>query len=105
MAPAAGQLGGKEKLGPYMQLNAVDGVLRSQFDVESMTLTTPEIVLPISDEVQCYNKATGEWYTVGEGDDANKEALQRTLAFSNDLTVYYDRSPEEGGKVRIVVAE
>ena len=105
VAPAAGQLGGKEKLGPYMQLNAVDGVLRSQFDVESMTLTTPEIVLPISDEVQCYNKATGEWYTVGEGDDANKEALQRTLAFSNDLTVYYDRSPEEGGKVRIVVAE
>lgn len=26
-------------------------------------------------------------------------------AFSEHLTVYYDKAPEDGGKVRVVVAE
>ena len=102
----AAPAGGKEaKLTGFMTLKTVKGVLRSQIDADTMTLTTPEMVLPVSDQVQCYNKATGTWYTVGKDDESHREALRLTLAFSNNLTVYYDRSPEEGGKVRIVVAE
>ena len=101
VAKGVGQLGGGARLAGHMPLNAVEGVLRSQIDAETMTLTTPEMVLPISDQVQCYNKATGTWYTVGTDDESHREALRLTLAFSNDLTVYYDRSPEEGGKVRV----
>lgn len=104
LAPSLDQLGGKSKLAAAMTLQSISGVLRSQFDVDSMVLTTNEIVLPISDQVECYNKSTGEWYKA-EGENGNQEALKLALAFSNNLTVYYDRSPEQGGKVRIVVAE
>jgi hypothetical protein len=31
--------------------------------------------------------------------------LDEARAFSDRLTVYYDRIPQEGGKVRLVVAE
>ena len=54
--------------------------------------------------MECYNKATGQWYKA-EGENGHQEALKQILAFSNSLTVYYDRAPEQGGKVRIVVAE
>ena len=50
------------------------------------------------------NKTTGDWFKPGEDGD-HKAALNLALAFSDDITVYYDRSPEEGGKVRIVVVE
>ena len=99
------KLGDGNKLAAFIPLNAVKGVLRSQIDTDSMTLTTNEMILPISDKVECYNKTTDQWYTIGEGEDGHKEALRLALAFSNNLTVYYDRSPEEGGKVRIVVAD
>lgn len=92
------------KLGSVISLTETKGILRSQFDLTTMTLTTNEMVIPVADNVECYNKVTGEWYKV-EGEDGNKEALKLALAFSNDLTVYYDRAPEEGGKIRVVVAE
>ena len=92
------------KLGSVISLTEKKGILRSQFDLTTMTLTTNEMVIPVAENVECYNKVTGEWYKV-EGEDGNKEALKLALAFSNDLTVYYDRAPEEGGKIRVVVAE
>ena len=69
-----------------------------------MVLTTPSMVIPISDEVECYNKTTESWYKPGENGD-HLSALNLALAFSDNITVYYDRSPDEGGKVRIVVVE
>ena len=69
-----------------------------------MTLTTNEMVLPISEQVQIYSEATGGWYAVN-GETTAKENLELALAFSNDMTVYYDRTPGEGGKVRIIVLE
>ena len=51
--------------------------------------------------MQVYNDATDSWYTA---EDA-KENLRLALAFSDELTAYYDRAPEDGGKVRIVVAK
>ena len=103
IAPSMDTLGGKTKVAEYVLLQSVKGVGRAQFDVDTMTLTTNTMVIPVAENVECYNKATGEWYEVKDGD--GKEALKLALAFSNDLTVYYDRSPEKGGKIRVVVAQ
>ena len=103
VAPSLDQIAGETKVSAYMPLQEAKGVLRSQFDLDAMILTTNSMVIPVAEAVQCYNKATGEWYEVKDGD--GKEALKLALAFSNDLTVYYDRSPEKGGKIRVVVAQ
>ena len=84
----------------FMAVQSVKGIRRAQFDLDTMTLTTNEMVLPISSQVQCYNKTTGQWYSVSEGNYL--ENLKLALAFCDDITVYYDRSPDQGGKVRIV---
>lgn len=84
---------------PHWQ--SVTGLRRAQFDAEAMTLTTNSMILPISDQVQIYNEATKTWYTAKDG--GHPENLQQALAFSDDLSVYYDKTPETGGKVRIIV--
>ena len=107
MGGAAGsldKLGDSSRLAAFMPLNSAEGIRRSQFDTENMVLTTPSMVIPISDEVECYNKTTESWYKPGENGD-HLSALNLALAFSDNITVYYDRSPDEGGKVRIVVVE
>lgn len=103
VAPSMDKLGDKAKLASYVALQSVKGVGRAQFDLDTMTLTTNAMVIPIAENVECYNEATGDWYEVKDGD--GKEGLKLALAFSNNLTVYYDRSPEEGGKIRVIVAE
>lgn len=103
VAPSMDTLGGKNKLAAYVALQSIKGVGRAQFDLNAMALTTNSVVIPIAESVVCYNKATGEWYEVKDGD--GKEGLKLALAFSNNLTAYYDRAPEEGGKIRVVVAE
>lgn len=95
-------LNGKHRLAGYVPLTSADGIRRSQIDTSTMVLTTNEMVLPISSQVQIYSEATGGWYTVSK-DASAKDNLERALAFSNDMTVYYDRTPGEGGKVRIIV--
>ena len=104
VAPSMDKLGGQTKLAAFMPLQSIKGVGRAQFDLENMTLTTNSLIIPVADNVECYNKASEEWYKA-EGEDGSREALKLALAFSNNLTVYYDRSPEEGGKVRVIVAE
>lgn len=87
------------KLAGSVELTALKELGRSAFDLESMTLTATDSVWPVAEKVECYNKATGEWYTVG------KEGLTSAIAFSDSLTVYYDKAPDQGGKIRLVVAE
>lgn len=103
VAPSLDKLGGQSKLAAFMPLQSIGGVGRAQFDLDTMTLTTNAMIIPVAENVECYNKVTGDWYSVEDGD--GKEALKMALAFSNNLTVYYDRAPEAGGKVRVVVAE
>ncbi|WP_297211698.1 S-layer homology domain-containing protein [uncultured Flavonifractor sp.] len=103
LAASMDTLGGQSKLAAYMPLQSVKGISRAQFDLDTMTLTTNAMVIPVAEGVECYNKATGNWYPVEDGD--SEQALKLALAFSNNLTVYYDRSPDQGGKVRVVVAE
>ena len=104
VAGSLDQLDGKNRMAAFMPLNEATGIRRAQFNTDAMLLTTNSMVIPISDKVECYNKTTGDWFKPGEDGD-HKAALNLALAFSEDITVYYDRSPEEGGKVRIVVVE
>lgn len=87
------------KLAGYVELTGLKAVRRSAFDVDAMTLTTTDNIYPIAEKVQCYNKTTDQWYTPGE------EGLASAIAFSDTLTVYYDKAPDQGGKIRVVVAE
>ncbi len=60
-----------------------------------VTVELPAFTLPVSKNVVCYNAKSGTWFS----------SLDEARAFSDRLTVYYDRIPQEGGKVRLVVAE
>ena len=94
----------KVTLGGYVELLSAD-VRSSDFDVDAMTVTTSSMVLPISDRVMCYNETTEEWFSVGEGknDEDYVKALNLARAFSDSATIYYDKAPDQGGKVRLVV--
>ena len=60
------------------------------------------VLYRISDDVQVYNSTTGSWYT----DSASLgTALEQALAYSGDITVYYDRGAEDGGCIRAVAVE
>ena len=94
-------LNGQPRLAGFVTLTSASGIRRANFDLDSMTLTTNEMTLPISEQVQIYNTDTGGWYPVNE--NATAEAnLQRAIAFADSFTIYYDRTPGEGGKVRLI---
>ena len=101
IAGSMDQVDDHQMLAGFAALQSVTGLRRAQFDAEAMTLTTNSMILPISDQVQIYNEATKTWYTAKDG--GHRENLQQALAFSDDLSVYYDKTPETGGKVRIIV--
>ncbi|WP_295629775.1 S-layer homology domain-containing protein [uncultured Intestinimonas sp.] len=95
---------GKVTLGGFVELQSMD-VKSSAFDVDNMTVTTNSMIIPISDRVMCYNETTKEWFSVGEGknDEDYVKALNLARAFSENVTIYYDKAPDQGGKIRIVV--
>ena len=80
-----------------MVLQSLSGIHRSAYDPDARTITAGGMVLPVSDQVWCYNKTTGHWFSEG------LDGLEEARAYSDDLTVYYDKAPEQGGKVRLVV--
>lgn len=94
---------GTPKLGQSVMLTSME-VKSSAFDMDEETLTTTDGIFPISREVQCYNESTLSWFTVPTGGDA-MDTLNAARAFSDTLTVYYDKDPSEGGKIRLVVVE
>ncbi len=94
-------LEGKNKVADHVFLKELDGVRRSAFDMKAKTVTTTDMVLPISDNVVCYNKTTKQWFT----DEDPMTNLNQARAFSDNMTLYYDRAPEDGGKVRMVVVQ
>lgn len=95
---------GKVTLGGFVELQSMD-VKSSAFDVDTMTVTTNSMIIPIFDRVMCYNETTKEWFSVGEGknDEDYVKALNLARAFSENVTIYYDKTPDQGGKVRLVV--
>ena len=76
-----------------MDLKATVGFTRQAIDTESNSITVTNLTLPIASDVQCYNKRTGRWFG----------SLEELMASGNSFTAYYDRSPNEGGKVRVIV--
>lgn len=96
------EIDGINKLAGWVELKAVENVSRSAFDMNENpaggvapigTVTTNNMVLPVAGNVICYNKVTKQWFG----------SLDEARAYADTLTIYYDRAPQEGGKVRLVV--
>ena len=80
-----------------VELMSLTGVGRSAFDPEEMTVTVAGVSYPVSGAVQCYNKTTRTWFPAG------KDGMEAARAYSDDLTLYYDKDPAQGGKIRLIV--
>ena len=92
-------LDGNPKLAGWVKLTSTRGVDRAAFDLEAGTVTVGGQVFPISKQVVSYNKTTGIWFEKG------MEGVQAARAYAQTLTVYYDKDPLSGGKIRMVVVE
>ena len=101
VAASLNKLDSYSKLAAYVKLTEVKNVRRSAFDMTNKTLTLPDMVLPISETVVCYNKANGSWFTAEDPMDA----LNQARAYAETMKIYYDKAPEDGGKVRMVIVE
>ena len=80
-----------------VKLTEASGIRRTAFyTIGGNTFVTVEgKEIPVAGDVQCYNKTTGRWF----------DSLAEARSFSSGLTVYYDRPPEDGGKVRVIFGE
>ena len=90
VADASGQ-----KTAGIVELIEVRNVSRNAFRTEGdgkVILSLPDMEIPVASNVVCYNRTTGFWFS----------SLDEARAYSDTLTIYYDRRPEEGGKVRFV---
>lgn len=97
------EIDGFHKLSNWVTLKAIENVPRSAFELNEYinpeskapigTVTTRDMVLPVAGNVLCYNKTTKSWFA----------SLDEARDYSDTLTIYYDRAPQEGGKVRLVV--
>ncbi|NLA85705.1 MAG: hypothetical protein GX847_00155, partial [Clostridiales bacterium] len=85
-----------KKLEAVVTLTEVKNVSRTAFyTVGGKTyLHLSNMDIMVADKPECYNKLTNTWF----------EGLADARAFADTLTVYYDRAPAEGGKIRMVVA-
>ncbi len=88
---------GKVAAAAYLQ--TLNKVSRTDFDSDEMTVTVAGVSYPVSDQVQCYNTTTKTWFAPG------KVGMEAARAYADHLTLYYDRSPAEGGKIRLIVVE
>jgi len=94
----------EDKAAAIVFLTDVRGVASRQFNLEEHYVTLNGARYPIASNVQCYNRSTGTWFNneVAEGDSNGWAALERALNFSDEFIVYYDKSPDQGGKIRMV---
>ena len=92
---------GGSKVAGYVTLKELGGVRRSDFDMDAKTVTTSDMVLPISEHVVCWNENTNDWFNAKDP----MEAVNEARAFADTVTIYYDKAPEDGGKVRMIVVE
>ncbi len=80
-----------------VELKKIAYVNRAAFyeDAGSWQMAWNDQIFPVSENVQCYNKKTDFWF----------RTMEDTLAYAVQFSVYYDRAPEQGGKVRMIVIE
>ncbi len=87
------------KIAAVVKLTALKDVSRATFDSDGMAVTVSGTTYPVSENVQCYNKTTKTWLASGE------EGMKAARAYSDSMTLYYDRAPQDGGKIRLVEVE
>lgn len=95
-APGGAAYAADGSIAATVYLQTLTGVKRAAFDPDEMTVTVAGVAYPISKDVQCYNATTKTWFTPG------KEGMEAIRAYSDTLTLYYDRSPAEGGRIRLI---
>ncbi len=86
-----------DKITQVIELTAKKDVRRGQFRTEG-EVTYVDLgsrSLRVANNVQCYNETTELWF----------DSLDEARAYAETMTVYYDKTPETGGQVRIVVVE
>lgn len=95
LAPSLSTLNGQPRLGASVSLSSMDAIPRSAFGDTSVK--AGDQVFPLADNIDqcCFNAVSETWF--GSLDDA--------LAYASTLTIYYDKAPDQGGKVRLVVAQ
>ena len=54
-------------------------------------VTVGGVTYAVSEDVVCYNRTTGKYVT-----------LSAARAFASAANLYYDRTPDQGGKIRVV---
>ena len=104
LAPSVNQMDGTPRSAGSVALKSVAKVSPSNFNLTTGIFFSGSIQLPISNEVQCYNAQTKTWFGAGDEKATPMDNLRDCLAYSSSLTVWYDRDPAQGGKVRVVVA-
>ena len=92
---------GNHKLAGSVSLQQVKGITRGGYDPDTHTLKVGDQVFPISQEVWCYNRTTAYWFKA----DTGYERFELARAYAEEMTVYYDKAPSQGGKIRLVVVE
>lgn len=82
-----------------VELTRLRDVPAASFDMTARTVTVGGVTYPVSKTVECCNRKADSWF--GAGDDA----LNAARAYAETLTLYYDKDPAQGGKIRLVVVE
>lgn len=95
LAPSLSASSGKPRLAGSVELTAVQSVPRSAFGEKTVTAGGKVYSLAENIDDCCFNPYSETWFA----------SLDEALSYSTTLTVYYDRTPEQGGKVRVVVAQ
>ena len=83
-------------LSGYVTLTKVTDISRYDFEEDddgTIYVITDDGYIPVSDDVQVYIDSTETWTT-----------LAKARTYSDDLTIYYDRTLTTGGQVRIIIA-
>lgn len=95
LAAALSSLSGEPRLAGSMSLTAHKGVHRAAFGEDSVDVGGVSWPLASNIDQCCYNAKAETWF----------DSLDAALSYSTTLTLYCDRSPQDGGKVRLVVVE
>lgn len=95
-APGGVAYNAKGNIAATVNLSAAQHINRTAFDLDDMSVNIGGVSYVISDKVQCYNKTSDSWYAPG------KAGVEAARAYSDDLTLYFDRPASEGGKIRLI---
>lgn len=78
------------KLAGYVMLTKASGISREAFTGDDY-VKVGKNQIPIAADVQVYNTSSSTWTT-----------LSVAKAYAETFTVYYDKAPSEGGKIRVI---